>query len=100
MSLGEIPMTPDFWLRMAVAIPVILGIKTLFDQGMLLGWLGDAWERRLPEMICKPLFSCAPCMASGYGTLIWFLTGGSVDWWLPFVLALCGFLRIITAKLL
>ncbi len=91
----------DFWLRIAVAVPVIIGIFTLFLPGMLLGWLGDAWHKRLPKMIQKPLYDCPPCMSSVHGTWIWLAMGGSIEPMLIiFCLALCGILKILAHNLL
>lgn len=89
-------MTSDFWLRLVLAALMILGIWTIFLPDMLLGRVGDDLERRYGEFVCKPMISCPQCMSSFHGTLIWFLTGGSWTWWVPFVLALCGFLKILT----
>lgn len=94
-------MTADFWLRLALAALIIVGIWTAFGKGMILGWLGDIFERRLPEALCKPLFECPPCMASTYGSAVWLLTGGSVDlWWIAFVLALSGAMKLCAGNLL
>lgn len=91
----------DFWTRIAVAIPVILGIWTLFGKGMILGGLGDIFDRRLPELLQKPLYACAPCMSSVWGSAIWFYMGGSIEIpWIIFCLALCGILKIIAHNLL
>lgn len=93
-------MNAQFWERIALAILVIVGVWTAFGRGMIFGWLGDAWEKRLPAVLGKPLFSCPPCMSSTYGTAVWMLTGGTIDWWIPFVLALCGAMKIVTSRLL
>jgi len=57
----------DFWLRIAVAVPVIIGVWTLFLDGMILGWLGKVFDRRLPEALQKPLYACPPCLSSTWG---------------------------------
>ena len=91
----------DFWLRMSVAVPLIIGVWTLFGKGMLLGWLGDIWDRRLPEVLQKPLYSCPPCMSSVWGSAVWFLLGGGFEvMWTVFCLALCGILKLIAHNLL
>ncbi len=91
----------DFWLRIAVAVPVIIGIWTLFLPDMLLGPIGKAWDRRLPEMLQKPLYQCPPCMSSVHGFWIWIALGGSIEPMLIiFCLALCGILRILAHNLL
>ena len=45
------------------------GIKRLFGDGTLLGWLGDLMLEWLPLWLCKPLFWCCACMASVWGTV-------------------------------
>lgn len=91
----------EFLLRLVVASLICIGIWTLFNRGMLLGWLGDIQEKRLPDAINKPLWSCPPCMASVHGTWIWFgLYHGDVTLWVPFCLALCAINRIIADNLL
>lgn len=94
-------MSQDFWLRLALAALIIVGVWTAFGKVMILGWLGDIWERRLPDAFNKPLWQCPPCMASVHGTWVWFLTGGSLDfWWIAFVLALSGAMKLIVENLL
>lgn len=90
----------DFLLRLLVGCLIIIGIWNAFKPDMILGWLGDIWDRRLPDAINKPVWSCPPCMASVHGTWIWFLAGGDLTWWVPFVLALSGLNRIVSGKLL
>lgn len=82
--------------KLVTACLICIGIWTLFNKGMLLGWLGDVYERRLPEWINKPLWSCPQCMASVHGTWIWFAWDGPVELWIPFCLALCGLNRIVS----
>lgn len=90
-----------FWPPMFVAVPAIIGVWTLFGSGMLLGWLGDFFDRWLHPYIAKPLYACLPCMASTWGTAVWFIMGGSVEIsWPVFCLALCGILKIVSANLL
>ncbi len=92
-------MTADFWLRIALSTLVILGIWNALDPEMILAPVGR-WLERRPAWFSKPMGLCLPCMASTYGTAMWFLTGG--DWrGLPtFVLALSGALVIVVRKLL
>lgn len=87
-------------LLLPLASLICIGIWNAFGPGMILGWLGNVWEKRLPDAINKPLWSCPPCMASVHGTWIWMLFGGGLGMWLPFVLALSGLNRIVAAKLL
>ncbi len=90
----------DFPLLLLVGSLIIIGIWNAFSPGMILGWLGSIWDRRLPDAISKPLYACPPCMASVHGTWVWFLAGGDLTMWVPFVLALSGLLRIIAGNLL
>lgn len=90
----------DFLLRLIISSLTIFGIWGLFGPGMLLGWLGDIWEKRLPDAMNKPLWSCPPCMASVHGTWLWCVLGGSLSLYIPFVLALSGFNRIVASNLL
>lgn len=94
-------MTAEFFIRLALAALIIVGVWTAFGKGMILGWLGDILERRLPDVFNKPIFACPPCMASTYGTAVWFLTGGEASfWWIAFVLALSGAMKLITQNFL
>ncbi len=92
-------MNGDFWLRMMVASLIIIGVWNLFSPGMLLGKFGD-WLLEHAPFVGKPLGLCPPCCASVYGTAVWFSTGGDWVWWVPFVLALSGFLRLVAGNLL
>lgn len=93
-------MTADLFIRLALAALVITGVWTTFGKGMIFGWLGDIFERRLPDAINKPIWQCPPCMSSVWGTTIWFWTGGDATWYVPFVLALCGTMKLISHNLL
>ncbi len=90
-----------FIIHLVVAMLICAGIWNAFTKGQILGWLGDIWEKRLPNAINKPLWMCMPCLASFWGTLIWFLVFDGDRWmWIPFVLALSGLNRIIAHNLL
>ena len=90
----------DFLPRLLIASLVCFGIWNAFAPGMIFGRLGDIFERRLPQALQKPLYSCPPCLASIYGSVMWFLLGGDTTLWIPFVIALSGFNRIVAANLL
>lgn len=64
----------DWPLLLAMNALLIAGWWKLFQKGMLLGVVGDWLWKRLPEMVCKPLFQCMPCMASIYGTAFYLLS--------------------------
>jgi len=90
----------DFLLRLLIGCLVSVGWWNAFKPGMIMGWLGKIWDRRLPEELQKPLYSCPPCLASTVGSAMWFVLGGSAELWFPFVLALSGLNRIVASKLL
>ena len=90
----------DFFPRLIIASLVCFGWWSAFGPGMIFGKLGDVWEKRFPDAINKPLWSCPPCLASTVGTVMWFYLGGDWGLWLPFVLALSGFNRIVASNLL
>lgn len=94
-------MTPDFWLRIAFGILMILGIWTLFREHMILGWLADGSRKVFHPALLKPLFDCPPCMASVWGTVVWFGTDGNISlWWPAYCLCLCGALKLIVCNIL
>lgn len=90
----------NFLLRLLIGCLICIGIWNAFKPEMILGWLGRIWDRRLPDTLNKPIWSCPPCMASIHGTWFWFFAGGDLTYWLPFVLALSGLNRIVSGKLL
>ena len=51
--------------------------------------VGEYWS--------KPLFICPPCMASVWGTVVWFLAGGSLYLWPFYVLGLSGLVTLINS---
>lgn len=90
----------DFLLRLLIGCLVSVGWWNAFKPGMIMGWLGKIWDRRLPEELQKPLYSCPPCLASTVGTGVWFFFGGDLTFWPAFVLALSGLNRLVSGKLL
>jgi hypothetical protein len=95
------PLHADFWIRMALAAFVIIGVWNALGPGMILGSLGD-WMEKWPKWLSKPLGLCPPCMASVYGTTVYFTTGGEYSWWWApaFVIALSGLMKLIAHNLL
>lgn len=93
-------MNAHFWLTLAVAALWIVGVWTLFLPGMLLQPFGDWASYFLGKMAVKPLFACPMCMASVHGSLAWWFCGGVLLWWVPFVLCLCGTMKILTILIL
>lgn len=88
-------MNLDFWLRLFMGMLIILGVWGAFGKGMILGWLGDRLEARYPEFLLKPIFLCVCCMASVWGSAVWFLTGGDFFYWPFYVVALSGLMKLI-----
>ena len=91
-------MTADFYIRLALAALVIVGIWNAFAPDMILGKVGN-WLEKHP-WIGKPMGLCPPCMASIWGTMIWFVTGGEWQGIFVFVLALSGLMKLIAHNLL
>lgn len=68
----------------------IWGISALFNDGMLLGKLGDELEKMLPEVLLKPLISCPICMASVWGTTYALYFGLGIGEWIQLCFCVCG----------
>lgn len=92
-------MNGDFWLRLAVASLVIIGVWNAFGKGQILDALGERMER-WPAWLSKPMGLCPPCMSSTYGTAVWFILGGDAYAWPLFVLALSGAMVLIAKNML
>lgn len=92
-------MTPDFYIRILLAGLIIVGCWNLFGKDELLGFAGNWLEKKMPHW-GKPLGLCPACMASVYGSTVWFATGGDWVWWPAFVLALSGLMVIVGKRLL
>lgn len=90
----------EFWIRLPLASVIIIGIWVSFEPKMIFSFMADWFHKWLPVMLQKPLYDCPACMSSIWGSIIWFSTGGDLIWWVPFVFALCGLNRIVSAKLL
>jgi len=75
---------------------VIIGVHKATGPGEVGESIGKFAEKELPWWINKPTIGCPPCMASVWGTLM-FWTIGPRDWkTYPFyVLALSGLMRFI-----
>lgn len=73
--------------------PVCIFIHVVLTWEGMFGYeAGLFFEAMLPSWIVKPLFGCATCMASIWGTLFWFTTGGSLSlWWVVACMALSGY---------
>lgn len=85
-----------FFSTLIIGALVVISVHNLFADGMLLGWLGEIFDRRLPKAMQKPIYTCRACMPSIYGTAIWFWAGGDVWTWPVFVIALSGLMVILS----
>lgn len=92
-------MNADFWLQLALAGLVILGIWNAMGKGDILSFVGDWLEKHAPHW-GKPIGLCPPCMSSVWGSAVWFLTGGGWWEWPFFVLALSGAMVLVSRNLL
>lgn len=90
-------MNTDFWSRIMLAALVIIGVWTAFQRGMVFAKGGD-WLYQASQLIYKPAVGCPPCMASVWGTAVWFYTGGEWAMWPWFVLALAGVMKLVTIE--
>lgn len=85
-----------FFPTLIIGALVIIAVHNLFADGMLLGWLGRIFDRRLPEPMQKPIYTCRACMASVYGSALWVWAKGDVYTWPVFVIALSGLMVILS----
>lgn len=92
-------MNFEFWTRLALAMLVIVGVWNAFGEGMVFGSAGKWGRKVFPKFITMPLYDCPMCMASAWGTTIWFSTGGDVSrWWFFFVVALSGLCKLVAIE--
>ena len=68
-------------------------------EDMVLFWVKQKLDFRLPLLLRKPLYDCLTCMGGIYGIAAWFLVFNySVDWKIiPFILSVAGLNAIIQA---
>lgn len=65
-------MTTLFQSILVISLACI-GVKILFEDGMILSKLGVFFQSYLPLWVCKPLFLCSSCMASVWGGSFYFI---------------------------
>lgn len=82
----------DILFFAVVFSPVCIAIHVIFTNEGMFGYeVGNFLEAVFPEWISKPLFTCPTCMASIWGSLFWFCSGGSFSgWWIVAVFMLSG----------
>lgn len=96
-------MTAEFFIRLALALLVIIGAWATTQEGMIFQKPADWLTYWLGKKTVMPLFGCYVCMSSVWGLSVWWLTDGP---WMPvwkpifFLLALCGSLKLISETLL
>jgi len=68
----------------------VFGYCCTFWEGMIFEKVGDWIETKLPEYICKPLFSCFICTTFWIGSLLyWIVWDDSIqDWFITVVSAM------------
>jgi len=81
---------------------VIWGVASLFDEDMLLWFIGRQIERLQPgdwrKVVLKPVILCPPCMSSIWGTATALYMGYGIIQWLVLVFAVAGLNYIIANK--
>lgn len=88
----------QLWPRLFLGALVIVGVWNAFSAGMIFGWL-RAKMRSWPKAFLMPLFDCPMCMASVWGSIVWFATDGTLDrWWLIYVVALSGLCKLVSIQ--
>lgn len=88
-------MITDLILLAFINTFLIIGIFEAGKKGKILYDLKEFCNKQMPTFISSPLICCVVCMASLYGTILFYLYFGSLGIWLlvyvPFVSGLVGF---------
>lgn len=90
----------SFFTLLFIGVLTITGVWAACGRDMIFERPADLMEKLLPRWLCKPLFICPACMASIWGTGIWFYCGGSLRDWPLYVFALCGAMHLVSIHLL
>lgn len=91
----------DFILYLFLNSLFIWGVNCLFSKGHVLEKVGDWLTEKLPSWVTMPLFDCAACQSSVYGTIGFYLKWGkhipsekltweTIGLWIAYCLCLCG----------
>ena len=65
-----------------------VGLRTITDKGKIGYPLRQLVDTHLPVIIGKPLLLCAPCLASFWGTIIYFaIYNNSIGEWILVVIS-------------
>lgn len=80
----------------------IYGLNIIFQDGHVFEKQGEWMRNKWPEYVTKPLFDCAICQSSVWGTF-WFFIGLQLGFdvhlhiklWIPYVFCLAGLNTII-----
>lgn len=65
----------QFVILLLVGLLFCVGIGNAFQYTNFLFPIRSAIEWRMPGKLRKPLWGCLPCMASTYGSLVWWTFG-------------------------
>ncbi len=79
---------------------IIWGFAQLFDEGMILGSIGEKIAGLSPEVrwLLKPVILCPPCMASIWGTAASLILGYDIGQALVLIFATAGLNYIIVNR--
>jgi hypothetical protein len=85
-----------FWISI-ITVGAHLAITELIHFGLYVRFKTlsiDEWYSNLTDSkktLAKPLFMCPTCMASIWGTSLYFAFGGELVYWIPSILAVAFF---------
>lgn len=88
----------DYLIWVLLVSAWCFGFSNVFNQGQLLGVLGDWMDEKLPPLANNPLWACPKCMASIHGSIFYFIAFGEVFsfiYWILFVIAVSGINTVI-----
>jgi hypothetical protein len=79
---------------------IIWGVAQLFDEGMILGGIGERIQELSPatRWMLKPVILCPPCMASLWGLSTALALGYDIQQTLVLIFATAGLNYIIANK--
>lgn len=64
----------------------------MYMPGMILGFISEWLDNRIPNWLKEPIYGCCVCMGFWYGSaLYWLIWGIGVKEWLIVVFASMGF---------
>ncbi len=75
------------------------GVSALFEEGMILGSVGQWLEANVHKNILKPTIWCPACMSGLYGMVVSYYFGYSIEDTVILILCTCGLNFIIMKHL-